>query len=305
MNKPTNRSRYSGESASRGQVIRWQAAFSLIELMITIALLTFIVFGLLAMFTQTQRAFRSSMNSVDVTESGRAVIDILTHEIEQLTPSRLPYTTNFFSELESSFNQPLYQGMPGTVFPGNPSAQDVRTNIVQRFFFLSQVNQDWIGTGYQVLSDYPNAGVGTLYRFTTNRTPADYKNYGVTARTLSEEFLKAPANRLTRIADGIVHLKLRAFDTNGMPITLTNNIQGAFRYTNGLGPDVMDYYFVSNSVPSASEIELGIIEPNIVARFKSIATPVAQRNYLSNHVAQVHIFRQRIPVRNIDFAVYQ
>jgi type II secretory pathway component PulJ len=281
------------------------AAFSLIELMITMALLTFIVFGLLAMFTQTQRAFRNSMNSVDVTESGRAVIDILTHEIEQLTPSRMPFTTNFFTQLEGSFSQPLLQGMPGTAYPGNPNAQDVRTNVVQRFFFLTQVNQDWIGTGYEVLSDYANSGVGTLYRFTTNRTPADYKNYGLTASTLSGEFLQAPTNRLSRIADGIVHLRLRAFDTNGMLINLTNNIQGTFRYTNGIGPDQFDYYFLSNAVPGSIEIELGIIEPNIVQRFKSIATPVAQRNYLSNHVAQVHVFRQRIPVRNIDFVAYQ
>lgn len=273
--------------------------------MITIALLTFIIFGLLAMFTQTQRAFRSSMNQVDVTEGGRAVIDILTREIEQLTPSRLPFTTNFFAELQSSFSQPLFQGMPGTEYPGNPSAQDVRTNVVQRFFFLTQVNQDWIGTGYQVLSDYPNAGVGTLYRFTTNRTATDYLKYGVNASTLSAEFLRAPANRLTRIADGIVHLRLRAFDTNGTLIVLTNNIKGSFRYTNGIGPDQFDYYFLSNAVPASLEVELGILEPNIVDRFKSIATPQAQRNYLSNHVAQVHLFRQRIPVRNVDFSAYQ
>ena len=38
-----------------------RAAFSLIEIMITSALLSFIVLGLLAMFNQTQRAFRSGM----------------------------------------------------------------------------------------------------------------------------------------------------------------------------------------------------------------------------------------------------
>jgi hypothetical protein len=31
---------------------------------------------------------------------------------------------------------------------------------------------------------------------------------------------------------------------------------------------------------------------------------LAARTYLSNHVAQVHIFRQRIPVRNVDPSVY-
>jgi len=71
------------------------------------------------------------------------------------------------------------------------------------------------------------------------------------------------------------------------------------------------------AVPAYLELEVGFLEPHILDRYKAIAsgfvpgTPPpqaiinAQRNYLSNHVAQVHLFRQRIPVRNVDFAAYQ
>ena len=72
-------------------------------------------------------------------------------------------------------------------------------------------------------------------------------------------------------------------------------------------PDVTDYYFMSNALPAYLELEVGILEPHILERFKAIGNgnPVAQQRYLSNHVAQVHIFRQRIPVRTVDFSAYQ
>src|SRR5262249_48335057 len=155
-------------------------AFSLIEIMVTVGLLSFIVLGLLAMFNQTQRAFRASMAYTDVLESGRLVMDMIAREMEQATPARMPYgtnrfgaTTNFFVELSPGFNRPLFQGLPGTTLAGN--SQEQRTNILQRFFFLIRQNQDWIGTGYQVIPDYPNSPVGTLYRFSaTNRTRSSY-----------------------------------------------------------------------------------------------------------------------------------
>jgi hypothetical protein len=31
----------------------------------------------------------------------------------------------------------------------------------------------------------------------------------------------------------------------------------------------------------------------------------AQRSYLSNHVSEVHLFRQRIPIRNVDYTAYK
>src|SRR5205807_1233996 len=105
--------------------------------------------------------------------------------------------------------------------------------VVQNIFFLTQNNQNWMGIGYKVIPDLTNttAGlVGTLYRFETN-----HNNY--TATNISGEFLRAQPVGMNRIADGVVHLRLRAFATNGFPI-LWDGIRtnGMFRtniYTTG------------------------------------------------------------------------
>jgi hypothetical protein len=276
--------------------------------MVAVALLSFIILGLLSMFLQTQKAFRNSMKQVDVLEAGRAATDFLSRELSQITPSQMPFTTNFYAELSFSFNQPLYQQLPGNV--------EQRENIVQKLFFVSRYNQDWIGTGYQVISDYQNAGVGTLYRFSTNHIRAQTPQ-------LLTDFINAPLTNLNRVVDGIVHFRVRAFATNGFPIEPMSSPTLGFRPfagTNGLVPmqfslgqweapvpDQPDYYFMSNAVPAFVEIEVGILEPPIFERWRGIGSgnPVAQHNYLSNHVANVHIFRQRIPIQNVDYSAYQ
>jgi hypothetical protein len=61
---------------------------------------------------------------------------------------------------------------------------------------------------------------------------------------------------------------------------------------------------MSNAVPAYLELELGILEPQVLQKYRSIPLGPPARQYLSNHVAQVHIFRQRIPVRNVDLSAY-
>ena len=297
-----------------------RSAFTLIELMVAVALMSLIVLGLLAMFTQTQRAFRASLTQTDVLESGRIFTDMMGREISQVVPSDRPFTTNLFAALSTNFPQPLLQGLPGTT-GGGAGTQDQRTNVIQDIFFLSQNNQNWIGIGYQVVPDYKNAGTGILYRFETN-----HNNY--TATNISGEFLRflnSSSTGKTRISDGVVHLRLRAFATNGYPIVWdgirtngmfrTNSYNtGSLRLGNVIAIDPLigvfdqtDYYFISNAVPAYVELEVGILEQHIFERFKAIgnANSIAQRNYLSNHVAQVHLFRQRIPIRAVDFSAYQ
>ncbi len=280
-------------------------AFSLIEIMVTVALLSFIILGLVAMFGQTQRAFTSSMTQTDVLENGRAVTEMLARELTEMTPSFKPNTTNFFSEVDSvNFSQPLFQDLPG---PNTPRA--VRTNVVQKFFFLSRVNQTWNGIGYMVMPDTANAGVGKLYRYSA----VVHNNRRDLLPLLSSNFLWAPMTGVSeRIADGIVHLRLRAFDRDGQLITPfwpTNLALRATsaRYWDAVLPDQVDSYFVSNAVPASLELEVGVLESQTLERFKSLAaaSPAVQRQFLSNHVGQVHLFRQRIPVRNVDPTAYQ
>jgi hypothetical protein len=282
------------------------AAFSLIEILVTVALMSAIILGLLLMFNQVQRAFRGSMVAKDVMEAGRNIMDMMGREIEQMTPSQSRMTTNFLAEMSPTFHNPglvpMRQGLPGTTFQGAPGTQERRTNVVQRFFFLSKLNQDWYATGYQVVPDYPYAGVGTLYRFATNAPMASSTNW-------PRDFLNTPLTNLNKIAEGVVHMRAVAYDFNGVPISPLRPqiVRNTYRYWDASMPDHADYYFLSNAVPAYVEVELGILESQVLERWRSIGAvnAAAQQTYLSNHIAEVHLFRQRFPVRNVDFAAYQ
>lgn len=289
------------ESAAGGVARRerqWQNrvrdAFSLIEVMVAVALLTVIVVGLLMMFNQTQRVFRASITQTDVLEGGRATMNMLAQELEQAAATHFN-ATNFLVVITTA---PLLQVLP-------PQTANVRrTNVAEEVFFLTCVNQQWYATGYRV--DPPGAGVGTLYRFYTN-VPASRIWQAIS------DFFNTPPRTLSRVADGVVHFRVRACDLNGMVIT--NDIAVANSY-GGVETNIFAWYnppsgefnyvFRSNALPVAVELELGILEPPALARFRAISNkPALARDFLSGRVGAVHLFRQRIPIRNVDPEAYR
>jgi hypothetical protein len=75
-----------------------------------------------------------------------------------------------------------------------------------------------------------------------------------------------------------------------------------------LVPDEVGCTFYSNKVPASVEVELGVLEDRTLQRAESLpnmAPIYAQTAYLSKHVGQVHIFRQRAWIRNVDPSAYQ
>jgi len=329
--------RRSGRRAGRQT---GESAFSLIELLVTITLLSVIMLGLLMMFNQTQRAFRTSMTQADVLEAGRAITEMIARELEEVTPSHqqdfldrnrnLQRATNFFAWLSrnpvynAGFDDPLLLGMPGTTYQGQPNVQDRRTNIVQRLFFVTRQNQDWIGIGYQVIPLKWSGMAGTLYRFShTNRMingRLDLSDrFNVASElALRDAALNRPVTNMNRIADGVVHFQAHTYDHRGLllcpdwpdpfrPVALRNVETRWAQFRNWTSPIArqVDTFFVSNAVPAEVELELGILEDTVYERFKAIGNAVAQRNYLSNHAAQVHVFRQRVAIRNVDTAAFR
>jgi hypothetical protein len=279
------------------------------------------------MFNQTQRAFRAGIGQNDVLEGGRATMDLIGRDLVQMRPSEGPnylqngvvrQVTNFYAGISPQFLNSLVQELPGSSAP--------RTNMVQSFFFLSKANLDWIGTGYFVLADAPGSGVGTLYRFAM----VNPSRYG--SITVISNFITTTSNTYTRVADGIVHLRARAFAIDGSLIT-TNEVTGTNGYSLPLRPfpppagpyhyvehavscvspydsSQSDCFFMSNAVPAYVEVELGIMEQRTLQHYRAIgnSTPalvLQQRQYLSNHCAQVHLFRQRFSIINVDPAAYR
>jgi hypothetical protein len=327
-------------------------AFTLIEILVTVALLSFIIIGLLLMFSQTQRAFMSSMTQTDMLEAGRGINDGIVNDMSDIAAADLPNTLNFYADFDYG-TQPIVTGLIGS--------QPVRSNLLQKVYFLTQNNLQWTAIGYQVVPYYTDAtgvgyGPGALYRFTTNITryvatpfTAALTNVNTRINNNNFNFAGTTPNNIVfvtsnKIADGVVDFRVRAFATNGWPITsdsLFFNRSAQFRQMNlnaaassfyvtntstvafmnnafaalrpwpasGSTPVVaepMYYAFWSNALPAQIELEFGVVEPRILQHYQAIgqANEAAQLQYLSNHAAEIHIFRQRIPVGSVDPYAY-
>jgi len=199
-----------------------------------------------------------------------------------------------------------------------PGSGNARTNFIHDLFFITKRNQEWVAIGYFVrvsesgtgkLSLSPQ-GVGNLYRFETNATVLS----GRTVSNMFNEFnlARLNENRATKLAEGVVHFKVRTFETNGAWIVTNQNWSIGANYDKytrqQIGGEIERYEFQSNAVPGAVEVELGILEDKTWQRFKAlpaIGIPPAQYKFLTNQAGRVHLFRQRVAVRNLDYSAYQ
>jgi prepilin-type N-terminal cleavage/methylation domain-containing protein len=314
---------------------RTTPAFTLLEILVAITLLSIIVLGLFAMFNQTQRAFRSSMTQSDILEAGRAVTEMIPRELEQALPSYRNAVN--FSAVVIANSAPLTQWLPGAVAPN----QLQRTNFLEDVYILVRQNQTWTGIGYCVRTNdiagrlwLPEIspgqlGAGSLYRFETNFPVLGANGLaqdpGLLFITFTNACLPGKTNIYNRICDGVVHFRLQATATNGYPLfgngaytnacfrtnTLTTGFSPVrhtltvqnFAYPNGLS----GLYFMSNALPATLELELGLLEKHSWERYNSIGAPAPRLTYLQRDdiSSRVHLFRQRIAVRNVDPLAYQ
>lgn len=292
--------------------------FSVVEVVVVVGLMSFIVLGLVMMFSQTQRAYKLGTSQVDVLEGGRATIDMIGRELSVITPSRISGTVNFYADLP--FDGPITQ-----ILPGLPAV--TRTNAIYDLYFLSKENQTWSGIGYAIGNR--QAGVGTLYRYQMsarapvspqemfNRFYFDYNDGGGSGPGTNKitvnlnQAIDAQLDlNISRLIDGVVHFRVRAYDTTGSWIT---NTVGITAPTNSIWldystliPGEMRYRAMySNLVPATVELELGVLEDAVLAKARAIPDLTARTNYLAQQVSRVHLFRLRVPVRNVDPTAFQ
>ena len=324
-------------------VTRPTSAFSLVEILVTVTLLSFIILGLFAVFNQTQRAFMTGMAQTDVLEASRAATDMLARDLEQMTPSGVS-AINYYVSTPAAV--PLTQPLPGSAL-GIPM---VRTNFLQDVFILTRQNQTWTGIGYCVrVSDaqgglWPaqdassQAVVGSLYRYSASLpviynsgNPSDPMNgLPQNPQPLYSNFVywanqPGAAVISNRVCDGIVSFRLRSFAPNGFPIYSpgvgtnavfrTNSVNVGYSLINQAyarpsmtAPDGCDVFYTwGSTVPASLEMELGMLEPRTFNRYNSIPDPVARRTYFQREEtsSRVQVFRQRIPIRNVDPSAFQ
>ncbi|MFM1769232.1 MAG: hypothetical protein RJA22_1761 [Verrucomicrobiota bacterium] len=263
--------------ARRGASPAQRAAFSLLEVMVAVSLLAVIIIGLLAMFFQVQRAFRAGTAQSDLMEHGRAVMTLLTRELQEVAASRYPGVTN----LAIIPADGLPEGRPSSSqeLPGS----EFRDNYLKDLTFLSRQNDDWIFTSYRISNAV--SGVGTLYRLTDRQATNNpfFLHNGLRWAT--------PVNNTNfhRVVEGVVHFYVEAYDSKGL--VLSNALAGAY----------LGNYFCTNAVvPAYLDIELGVLDPSSYERFKARAeadASTARDQYLSKRAGRVQMFRQRVVLR--------
>lgn len=284
-------------------------ALTILEMLVSTALLAFIVLGLTAMFIQVQKAFKMGIKQSSVTDSGRSVIDMIASDLSQLSDAGFPIP-------QQPFFQPTPLPQVNLYWQWNPGMDLIqsdgtvtRTNQLQDIFAMVETNNTWVGIGYMVSNWFTangNAipGVGTLYRYVAQtNAPLDATN------SLFSGFYFGTGTNANyhRVADGVVHLKIYAYDGNGnedayeIPYDYPSSGSSAIllyptvvtNLVNGLP------FYQTNHLPHSIDIELGILEPetfeHVRALFTSGATAAAEQ-LLTNSPGKVEIFRQHIIV---------
>jgi type II secretory pathway pseudopilin PulG len=285
-------------------------AFTLIEIMVVVTLLSFIVLALMTVFNSTQTAFRASMTQADVLQGGRAVMDLMTEDLRKMSPSfgrsnnlaaSFPDAVNFYVITNGSV--PLVQSLVGST--------ESRTNILEDFFILSSGNQNgvptWYGTGYAVTPTTADGSLYSLYHFSTSYPMAQAGSVSNLFNRDFENFLLAPTN-YSHLIDGVIDLRVRAYDTNG--IWMTNGYVNQpvpiknvwfLPFTSG----ETGFYMFSNSLPASVEIEMATLEDRTLQRAESLPAGAPRNNYLELQAGKVHVFRQRVSIPNVDPSAYQ
>lgn len=310
-----------------GRVARWisragRRAFSMVELLVAMTLLSLIVLVLMAVFSSTQQAFRASVTQTDVLEGGRAAMEMIAADLRGMAPcygvSNYVYANGVYTYGGVNFSatnndpylqayRPLVQPLPAAV----GGAQ--RTNLLQSFFILGRVNTKWTGTGYVVDSTSANP-LYPLYRFyaETNIDIDPVVLYWNFENTLYYE----QWTNMSHVMDGVAHLVVRAYDNNGYWLTNGYSFWQTNRPLNvWFSPPEwgeVGCKFYSNAVPSVVELQLGILEDRTMQRAESLGISgeapsknVPQWTYLQGQAGHVQLFRQRVAIANMDWTAYQ
>lgn len=238
-----------------------QRGVTLIEMLVAVSLLVMIMAGLFLSYYHVQRAYGIATSQQDVLETGRAAVSLVRRDLAEMSACGLPQGVNLYAE-------------------------DAATNlgyVTQDAFWLNRVNDGYAGVGYFV--EPRNAGVGTLFRFETNGLQAD-----------TPGFLPAffnPGPRAHRVAEGVVALRLRAYDSANLPYDWTNSPAGY-----SVWPDLLA--FTNKALPGFVEMELAVLDSQGMKLFNTFTNLSRDKalEFLSNNPSRVYFFRQRIPIQN-------
>ena len=218
--------------------IRNSRAFTLLELMVAVSVMTLVIYTLYALFNQTQMALRKNAAQVDVNEAGRAAMEMIVRELSQMEVSgypafidpqtRLTYSgsKSFHSRITQG-NTPLLLAYQSDALTPEGDDEDLaegfRTNILQDFTFTGRGDSGFFVTSYRVIGAAD--GIGMLARYRTNGTLRVTAS-GQVLTNKTEIFNRyffdtttyADSDWFQPIADGVIHLRISPYDRLGRPL---------------------------------------------------------------------------------------
>jgi hypothetical protein len=297
---------------------------TILEMLVSTAMLAMIVLGLTVVFVQTQRAFKTGIKETTITDSARTIVDMITADLGLMSDGQNTNVFNFYWTNNLSSMMVNYSYVNGVPTP-------IRTNQLERLYILQRTNTAWVGVGYAVSNLLSPSGaplgVGTLYRFETNWNCPYPALPNLFAPYVFEPFYTAfyqtsqsnvpnlyfTSNYWHPVADGVIDLKIRAFDQNGNDADsyffLANNnnyfFYPSYIYTNDnnfleypIAPLGIPAGALPKALPNSVELEFAILEPEALAQARSLAVnPAALQNYLgSNAATRMEVFRQRVTI---------
>jgi type II secretory pathway pseudopilin PulG len=282
---------------------RAQAAFSLLELLVSMGLLSVIVLALFSMFDQTQKALHSAIAQTDVMEPGRSAMDLLTRDLERGRATRFAGVTNLLIR-RLDRNGPYF--IPG-VLDGNH-----RDSALHELFYVSPLKGlQWTAQGWFVADDVDpsqppdSTRLGSLYRFESTNV-AVLRGTKVTNDFNRQwiEFIHRSTNapQFGRFIDGVVFFRATAFSGNGLPLdswVFPKDIPAGVVITN-LSSSISLTGFTNQALPTALEVEFGVLPPKLLTQYRALPSgnPVNAASFRSNFFVKyrgdVQVFRQRI-----------
>ena len=229
-------------STNRPLRASFKRGFTLLEMLVTVSVMTMIIYVLYALFDTTQSALRKNAAQVDVNEGGRAAMEMIVRELSQMEVSGYPPVmdqgsgrvlsgSKSFHSRPTPGTQPLLLAYQSDALTAEATASDLaqgfRTNVLQDFTFTSRGELGFDITSFRVVN--VENGIGMLGRYGTagslhttdpratmvNKSLAFNLHFDGAVAQPSDSGLFQP------ITDGVIHFRITAFDQYGRELLAT------------------------------------------------------------------------------------
>lgn len=318
-----------------GALARLRAGFSIIEMMVAVALLGIVILALYSLFDQTQKALRTATGQADVNEPVRAALDILTADLQRAAATGIPDVTNmvvrYFTDQNGADPAPLPPWLE-LVGPRRQAFHEI-------LYFQREQDHSWRAAGFFVGPEFTEVAgyksetpwpppVGSLYAYTDPDTiRARRQNLSLSVnnefnvRTLQRfNNTSTRTTSASRVLDGVVVFRVLPYDSYGRLLDEFNLVRVmGLGITNGIyQPGILvspattvnltgaggSYparmvTFLHDQVPASVEIELGVLDPKTLEAYRSVrdAGTETALAFLERNQSRIQMFRRRIQLR--------